>query len=150
METLDAAGFTQQEAVSHVRELCRSYDTNDREACFFGLGRFNSYLLTADPKKAIDWCNSESSDRDKAACYFGETSTAARDRLKEIVQYCGTLPTTAFRSVCYQDLAYYLDANGDSVENAMKFCEAGDVVCEKGFKDFAPDPWGYILKNFRR
>lgn len=150
IETLTKEGLTKAQAYKRVPEICESYtDDQNRIGCYIGIGAYNTYLILTDKPAAVRACSEFSNEQDQAACFLGEITVAVEDRQNLLIPYCGILPTERLRGACYQQVFFFINRTGGSMENADKLCPAGSNVCLEGLKNYKQDSWELVRTNFK-
>lgn len=149
-ETLKQQNVSQDESLRRVQDLCESYTkTDDRTACFAGIGSFLSYEVLKDPVTAVQSCERFGTPLDRAACTIGRIYIATEDRKEPLAAYCAAMSDSSQKAACYQDLFYFLRANL-SADDAKKLCGTNNDLCDQGFQKNALDSWQEIKKTFAR
>ena len=139
---------TEDEGIARVRKICEAYRSTKLQAlCFEGYGAYRTYLVLTDQDAALNVCGDVQSDRNKAACYYGQVSAGVENRQQLLIGYCGKLPNEAFQYSCYQTVFSFLYKLEVSTENARAAC-GDEKSCLQGYADRAQSPWEMMEKTF--
>ena len=143
-----AQGRPEDDGLARVKKICGAYQSTKLQAtCFQGYGAYRTYLVLTDQDAALRVCETVTSDRNKAACYFGQVAAGVENRQNKLIEYCGKLPIEGFQYSCYQSVFSYLYKLDLSMDNARQKCEA-KTPCLRGYEDHAEDPWDVMEKTF--